>query len=155
MGSFSSPLPLSNSSPSPFLSSTLFAALSLAFDRWFDAAQQTIKCTINQKIVWPFWLMGSVDSPTPSHREHVYCESCESTGFQRFLSFPTHPRPRRMRNSLIATITPHTLPHFLQPPPTACHSHFPFLPPHYNRCIFILTYCGHIQLDWLADLCRP
>lgn len=47
--------------------------------------------------------------------------------------FPTLPRPRRMRNSLVATITPHTLPHFLQP-------QLPPLPPPAPQSLHIYTH---------------
>lgn len=48
-------------------------------------------------------------SPANPANPRDFSDSCQL--------FPTLPRPRRMRNSLIATITPHTLPHFLQTPP--------------------------------------
>lgn len=57
--------------------------------------------------------------------------------------FPSLPRPRRMRNSLMATITPHT---HITPFPTAsatrtaCHSHFLPLPSRAPQSLHIYTH---------------
>lgn len=83
--------------------------------------------------------MGSVDSLTPSNREHVYCVSCESRDPRDFSDscqlFPTLPRPRRMRNSLMATITPHT---HITPFPTQPQLHP--LPPRAPQSLHIYTH---------------